>query len=283
MKHLLYISVLCVLLTACWDRKPESGDEETEISSALADSFDYQPDTLILFDKEEIPEAVDELFADFLYSFMVDPSFQLKRVVFPLRVKEDDSEQTIDRNAWKSASRFAARDFYSVLYEREEDLELLKDTSINTVGVEWYNLSDGQMERFNFQRIDGQWLLTDGEQKPTSQTSLASFAAFYAKFSSDTAFQSVSIDFPLPLVTEDVDEEFEDEDIDQMMLSAESWPEFRQQMPFPEQVLTNIDYGQMSISQNRKVLLVESMGSSMYVKYKFDRSGDQWRLYEIEY
>ena len=50
----------------------------------------------------------------------------------------------------------------------------------------------------------------------------------------------------------------------------------------PEGVMTNINYGQPSISQNRKILLVEGMSNGLYVKYKFDRTNGQWHLYEIE-
>ena len=80
-----------------------------------------------------------------------------------------------------------------------------------------------------------------------------------------------------------VAEEQSDEDEGgEAYLSPDEWFEFRQEMPMPEGVMTNINYGQPSISQNRKILLVEGMSNGLYVKYKFDRTNGKWRLYEIE-
>jgi len=126
---------------------------------------------------------------------------------------------------------------------------------------------------------NGQWHLLNFEKEETSATPYASFAEFYAKFASDSIFQRESIHFPLHVIAEaqgDVDEGGESH------LSPEEWFEFRKEMPMPEGVMTNINYGQPSISQNRKILLVEGMSNGLYVKYKFDRTNGQWHLYEIE-
>jgi len=53
-------------------------------------------------------------------------------------------------------------------------------------------------------------------------------------------------------------------------------------MPMPEGVMTNVNYGQPALSENRKILLVQGMSNEMYVKYKFDRLDGKWRLIEIE-
>ncbi len=277
MKHLCYFAFLSMLLSCSWERRVETDEDEPV---ALEDSLDEEADSLFLYDEEVIPKTADELFDDFFFSFTTDKKFQQQRVVFPLPVVDGSQSASVSQAEWKDFNRFVEQDFYSVIYERESDMELQKDTSVRSVSVEWFHLSEKYVERYNFRRSDeGTWLLTDVEKEETSQTPHASFVEFYAQFSQDTLFQRESIDFPLHLVAES---QGEASDGGEMELSPDDWAEFREQMPLPEEVMTNIDYGQAALSENRKILLVEGMSNSLYVKYKFDCTNGVWHLYEIE-
>ncbi|MBO7103336.1 MAG: DUF4348 domain-containing protein [Bacteroidaceae bacterium] len=277
MKQLFTISILGLLFCSCWHGS-DSVDEGKE--DAVGDSVLAERDSLILFEEEEVPMSADELFDDFFFSFTTDQRFQMQRVAFPLKCKEGTDELVISREEWKEFNRFTTQDFYSVIYERESDMEIQKDTAVNEVSVDWIYLNEDYVERYNFVRSNnGQWQLINFEKEETNATPYASFANFYAKFASDSIFQRESIHFPLHVVAEaqgDVDEGGE------AHLSPEEWFQFRLEMPMPEGVMTNINYCQPSISQNRKILLVEGMSNGLYVKYKFDRTNGQWHLYEIE-
>ena len=277
MKQLFTISLLSLLFCSCWHSSESTDSSEDEV---VEDSIEAEEDSLILFEEEVVPVSADELFDDFFFSFTTDQRFQMQRVKFPLKCKEGQDELVISREEWKEFNRFTTQEFYSVLYERESDMEIQKDTAVNEVSVDWIYLNDDYVERYNFVRSqDGQWLLLDFGKEETSATPYASFANFYAKFASDSIFQRESIQFPLHVVAE---EQSDGDEGGEAHLSPDEWFEFRQEMPMPEGVMTNINYGQPSISQNRKILLVEGMSNGLYVKYKFDRTNGKWRLYEIE-
>ena len=277
MKQLFTISLLSLLFCSCWHSSESTDSSEDEV---VEDSIEAEEDSLILFEEEVVPVSADELFDDFFFSFTTDQRFQMQRVKFPLKCKEGQDELVISREEWKEFNRFTTQEFYSVLYERESDMEIQKDTAVNEVSVDWIYLDDDYVERYNFVRSqDGQWLLLDFGKEETSATPYASFVNFYAKFASDSIFQRESIQFPLHVVAE---EQSDEDEGGEAYLSPDEWFEFRQEMPMPEGVMTNINYGQPSISQNRKILLVEGMSNGLYVKYKFDRTNGKWQLYEIE-
>lgn len=106
-----------------------------------------------------------------------------------------------------------------------------------------------------------------------------SFLRFYADFVSDSISYEKSLAHPLKLLisNEDDDTKYEEE-----TLSESGWKDFKKDMPLPNEFLININYGQSYFSQNRKILLIEGVSNSLFVKYTFDRSNGQWRLFRIE-
>jgi hypothetical protein len=66
-------------------------------------------------------------------------------------------------------------------------------------------------------------------------------------------------------------------------VSADEWFEMRESLPLPKDALVNVDYGQASISQNMKILLLQGLSNGMQMKFKFNKVGDDWKLMEIEY
>lgn len=271
-----------VIAMACTGKKDGAApsaptdDPETEESSDTTELSTI--DTLQLFTEKEIPKSADLLFDDFFYSFTTDRNFRSQRVTFPLHGTEAGQPAAMTREQWTYDNDFS-RPFYSVIYEREGDMAIQKDTSLNSVSVEWVYLNEGRMERFHFQRTDGTWMLSDFEKEQTAQSPNSDFLQFYSQFISDSVFQRESLAEPLKLVSAWGGEEDGESEIE---LTPDDWFEFRKEMPMPEGVMTNINYGQPALSENRKILLVEGMGSELYVKYKFDRLDGKWRLIEIE-
>lgn len=266
----------CIVMCACNNGGQSSSDETTNDS---INSADEKLDTLNLFDEVEPPVSADELFVDFFFNFAADPKYQSQRIKFPLPMKDNDARLDITPDDWHQFNRFKAQEFYSVIYERENDLELQKDTSLSHVCVQWIDLKDEYIEEFNFRRIKGKWMLTDIVKEDMKNSPNGSFLKFYAQFVSDSVYQREAIVSPLKFITlqEDPDEPTLTEE-----LSVDEWFSMQSDMPVITDVIANIDFGQTCISQNRKKILMEGVSNGLCIKFKFDKVGNQWRLFEVE-
>ncbi len=281
MKKILSTSAACAcLLLSCNDSKMTNAfapEEENEDDSAEV----FVGDTIHLFEEEkEPPKAADMLFSDFFFNFIDDTRFQMDRVVFPLPYKQGEETKHLTRRQWKEESRFLNNDYYYVIYERESDLMLQKDTTVSNVGIEWYHLPEGYVEKCYFNRVNGKWMLTDIVNKSISDTPNAGFMEFYTHFVTDTIFQRESIAEPLRMVirSNDVDDETEER-----YVTPDEWMGMRADFPLEDKLFVNINYGQTCISQNNKMLMLEGISNGMQTKFHFTNDGNQWKLVDVEY
>ncbi len=265
-----------IVLCACNNGGQTSSDETSNESN---DSTEAKLDTLHLFEEVEPPVSADELFVDFFFNFAADIKYQSQRIKFPLPMKDHDVQLDITRDDWHRFNRFKAQEFYSVIYERENDLDLQNDTSLSNVSVQWIDLKDEYIEEFNFRRINGKWMLTDIVKEDMKNSPNGSFLKFYSQFVSDSTYQREAIETPLKFITQQDDP---DEPTLTEELSADEWFGMQSDMPIISDVIANIDFGQTCISQNRKKILVEGVSNGLCIKFKFDKIGSQWRLYEVE-
>ena len=138
----------------------------------------------------------------------------------------------------------------------------------------------GEVENFHFNRVNGQWMLTDIVKRERKSMPNGNFLDFYAQFVADSVFQREALAEPVKVIltSEDGEEEAEEE-----WVSKDEWFEMRESLPLPEDVIVNVNYGQASISQNRKILLLQGVSNGMQIKFKFNKIGDDWQLAEIEY
>lgn len=279
MRKGLVIAVALGCLLSCKDSKMTNAfDNEDEMEEDSIEAF--VGDTLHLFEEEEPPAAVDELFDDFFYNFIDDARFQGQRIAYPLPCKEGDESERLTKQDWAQYDHFKNQEVLSVLYEREQDYALSKDTSMQHVGVEWIQLKDDDVERFQFNRVGGKWMLTEIDKKKRGNMPNGDFLNFYAKFMADTVFQGKSLAEPLKVIltSDDGEEEPQEE-----FLTVEEWFEMRHSLPLPTEEIVNVDYGQACISQNKKTLLLQGISNGMQMKFKFNKDGDDWKLMEIEY
>ena len=269
------VALFVLMLTACHGRPTDIDDIK---SDTLTVTEDVPEDSLLLYDDEPEPETADMLFADFFYAFTTDSRYRQQRVAFPLKCA-DGSAEPLTKADFEQRAAFAPQEFYAAIYDRDTDMSVQSDTALKAVAVDCIHLQSQTIDRYHFQRIQGKWMLTDYETREVSMTPQATFLEFYGQFAADQDFQRDCIQFPLRLVggAEDGEEEGEVE------LTEEEWPEFRDQMPLPQDMMTAIDYGQAALSENRKILLMEGASNGLLVKYKFDRTDGRWMLYEIEF
>ena len=271
------VGLLSILCSCTGNGEGNGGDGDAD-STAL-DSLENLEPELQLYEEAVIPQSVDELFDDFFFNFISDPRFQSQRMYLPLRGIGESASHSISKQEWNETSVFGSQDFYCSFFDKEADIEFMKDTTLTAVSVEWLHTDEDYVMAYNFQRREGHWVLSDYERKALSSTPHADFAQFYHQFVTDTTFQRQAIQQPLPLVTLDAGEESAG---GTMELSADDWFEFSKEMPLPSTTMTNINYGQPNTSETHRILLVSSIGSSLFVKYKFERINGEWRLKGIE-
>jgi len=249
----------------------------------IQDSIDSAQDTLHLIPEEpEPPKAVDELFDDFFFTFANNPAFQLQRINFPLPCTEGDETKEITRDDWHLYNHFNAQDFFSFIYERDDDMALQKDTAINRVNVECIYLQDDYVETYTFRRFKSRWILMAVRLSDIAGLPNGDFLHFYVRFASDSTFQSESIHEPLRFTITDAADEDEADAGHVTLLKRSDWFSMNDELPMPQDVLINIDYGQPSHSHLHKTLLMEGMGNGLFFKFKFGKAEDDWVLTAIE-
>ena len=274
----LFLSLAAVLMfCSCLG----SGRKIADVEELHAqDSIDSASDTLhLIVEDPEPPQAVDELFDDFFFTFVSKPSFQLSRISFPLQCNKQEGQEEISREEWQQFSRFSTQDFFSVIYDADEDIRVQKDTSINCVSVEWIYLQDDYVEAYTFRRFQSKWIMKDINVSHISDLPNGDFLKFYAHFVSDSTAQVEAIKVPLKLtLTDDADEDYQHD----TLLNLSDWMEMRPELPIPTQALVNIDYGQPNESNWHKNLLMEGVGNGLLIKFRFRKEYGEWKLFGIE-
>ena len=277
-RHNIFVLLAVVLaLLSCRGNRPVQDVEELYIQ----DSIDSSEDTLhLIVEEPEPPQAVDELFDDFFFTFVINPNFQTHRINFPLQCNEGDVQREINEEDWAQFNRFSSQDFFSVIYENEDDIDVQKDTAVNRVAVEWIYLQDDYVETYTFRRFKSKWFLMSINISKIDNVPNGAFLKFYADFISDSTFQVASIRQPLRYTLTESDEEADEASNSQLTLS--DWLSMRDELPIPHESLVNIDYGQPSHSTTHKTLFMEGVSNGLSMKFKFKKEDGDWKLTEIE-
>lgn len=168
--------------------------------------------------------------------------------------------------------------YYTLLFDHEEELDLVGDTALASVQVEWIFLKDRMVRKYYFERIKGAWMLEAINQRQIEQGKSEDFVTFYSRFVTDSIYQSRHIREPLMYVTIDPDDEFS---ILETTLDLNQWYAFRPVLPTDK--LSNINYGQKnSDGSNTKVLKVNGIGNGYTNVFYFRRQKGVWELYKYE-
>ena len=246
MKKLSFISVLLALLTivcfssvGCTGKKPAS-DADTLASDTTVADTQAMDSTEKLIEETPMPKAADELFDDFVFNFAANRKLQLSRVHFPLPVYRNEKVvKTIDKKHWKMEHFFMRQDYYTLIFDNQKQMNLVKDTTIDHVVVEKVFYHKKTVQQFLFNRINGQWMMTSINYKPMYSNKNASFLKFYGKFATDSTFQAEHLHNPVKFVGPDPDDDFSTMTGD---IEPETWPAFAPKPP--SSMIYNIINGQ---------------------------------------
>jgi len=274
-----YLSaVFCVLLLmACGGQKAGKVLEE-----APADTIAAADDVVATDSVEDpladlpVPKAIDELFDDFIFNFAANKKLQRERIMFPLKSIKGGKEEKIAKEQWRIERYFMRQQYYTLLFDSEKDMEVVKDTSIHHAVVEMIYFNTGAVIQHVFDRLRGVWMLTAIETIPISQSNNASFLTFYHQFVTDSTFQAHSISDMIYFEGPDPDDDFARMEGE---ISAETWDAFAPVLP--GKMIYNIVYGQPRKEGNQKVFVLRGIANGMELEMTFRRKEGVWKLTKL--
>lgn len=283
MKKLSFLSVLLAVLTVvcftsvgCSDKKPAQVHDSTSVDTVIADTQTVDS-TEKLIEETPMPKAADELFDDFVFNFAANRKLQMKRVHFPLPVYHNDKlVKTIGKRAWKMEHFFMHQDYYTLIFDNQKQMNLVKDTAIDHVVVEKVFYAKKKVQQFLFNRINGEWMMTSINYKPMYSNMNASFLKFYGHFATDSAFQAEHLHNPVKFVGPDPDDDFSTMSGD---IEPETWPAFAPQLPHG--MIYNIIYGQKYAESNQKIFVIRGIANGMETILTFKRVHGKWMLTKL--
>jgi len=274
-----FVVVLCLLLLASCGGSKTSNTEET----VPADSTVVTADSLAASDASDdllanlpMPKAADELFDDFLYNFAANRKLQMERIAFPLKKVNGNKVETIDKPQWRMERYFMRQQYYTLLFDSERHMEVVKDTSVNHAVVEMIYFNTGAIIQHVFNRLRGVWMLTEIQTIPISASNNASFLEFYSRFSTDTEFQEESLAESIQFEGPDPDDDFARME---GVITPDTWEAFAPELP--KRMIYNIIYGKPRPEGNRKVFVLRGIANGMELEMTFHRKGGEWRLYKL--
>ncbi|MDL2291683.1 DUF4348 domain-containing protein [Bacteroides sp. OttesenSCG-928-F21] len=282
MKKIIFIVILAFLLVSCGNKKKEPLTESLSADTVVVDSS-LEVDSLFVPENDTLqeltpPEIVNELFDDFIFNFAQDKELQLSRIIFPLSYYKKEIPLKIEKEEWEHDSLFFAQSYYTILFDREEELDMLGDTSMVSAQVEWNYLAEHLAKKYYFQKIEGRWMLEAINLRDIKDTKNSSFFEFYHHFATDTLYQVEHIHDPLEFVTADPDDDFE---VLETTLDSNQWMVFKPELP--RETLTNISYGQENMDNSQtKIIQLRGIGNGFMNTLFFHRKGGKWSLYRFE-
>lgn len=201
----------------------------------------------------------------------------MKRVHFPLPVYHNDKlVKTIGKRAWKMEHFFMHQDYYTLIFDNQKQMNLVKDTAIDHVVVEKVFYAKKKVQQFLFNRINGEWMMTSINYKPMYSNMNASFLKFYGHFVTDSAFQAEHLHNPVKFVGPDPDDDFSTMSGD---IEPETWPAFAPQLPHG--MIYNIIYGQKYAESNQKIFVIRGIANGMETILTFKRVHGKWMLTKL--
>ena len=152
-RFFIAIFATVLIMFSCTGNKANQTEEVP--ADSVADSTDTTDvDSMeMLITETPMPRAADAMFDDFLFNFLANKKLQKERIVFPLRVTENGKTTTVEKANWKMEHLFMRQGYYTLLFNDDKQMQLMKDTAVSEAVVEKILLSKNQVKNYVFQRI----------------------------------------------------------------------------------------------------------------------------------
>lgn len=259
-----------------------TGNKANQTEEVPADSVADSTDTTdvdsmeLLITETPMPRAADAMFDDFLFNFLANKKLQKERIVFPLRVTENGKTTTVDKANWKMEHLFMRQGYYTLLFNDDKQMQLMKDTAVSEAVVEKILLAKKQVKNYRFQRVKGAWLLLEIRVTPLQSDANASFLSFYHRFVTDSAFQIKSLSETVDFVGPDPDDDF---NMMEGVITPDTWEAFAPTLP--HKTLYNIIYGKPQPEGKQKIYLLRGVANGLEMELRFRKEGGKWLLKKL--
>lgn len=264
------------LIFSCTGNKAGQVDE-TANDSVADSSVTAETDTLeLLITETPMPRAADAMFDDFVFNFAANQRLQKERIIFPLRQIESGKTTLIEKGRWQTEHFFMRQGYYTLLFNDEKQLALMKDTAVSEAIVEKIQLRKDRVTNYLFQRLRGAWMLKAIQVTPLAENTNADFLKFYLKFVTDSAFQVKSLNETVAFMGPDPDDDF---NMMEGVITPDTWGAFAPTLP--GKVLYNIVYGKPQPSGNEKIFLMRGVANGLEVELRFRKMGGVWKLFKL--
>ena len=275
-RFLIGFWAVVLLMFSCTGNKAGRTDET--VTDSVADTTEVaETDTLeLLITETPRPRAADAMFDDFVFNFAANKRLQQERIIFPLRKTEAGETTQIEKGHWQMEHLFMRQGYYTLLFNGEKEMALMKDTAVSEAIVEKIQLKKNRVTNYLFQRIKGAWMLKGIQVTPITENTNADFLLFYQKFVSDSAFQVKSLNETVEFVGPDPDDDF---NMMEGVITPDTWEAFAPTLP--GKVLYNIVYGKPQTSGNEKIFLMRGVANGLELELRFKKTGNQWKLFKL--
>ena len=277
MKKILIAIVASVLLmfSCTGGRKQVAEEPQTD---SVADSIGCTPlDTLEqLLVETPPPKAMDELFDDFVFNFAANKKLQLTRIIFPLAIQKGDTTERLDKGQWQTEHFFMKQGYYTLLFDNDEQMRMMKDTSITQAILEKIQLKKDLVRDYVFNRIRGTWMLREIREVPIAESVNASFLNFYRQFVTDKAFQAKSLNKAVTFVGPDPDDDFS---MMEGIITPDTWEAFAPELP--SKLIYNIIYGQPEHMDSEKIFILRGIANGLELELRFKKVNNRWLLMKM--
>lgn len=275
-RFLIGFFAVALLMFSCTGNKAGQADG-TDADSVADTSEVAETDTLeLLITETPMPRAADAMFDDFIFNFAANKRLQKERIIFPLRQTEAGKTTTIDKNHWQMEHFFMRQGYYTLLFNNEQEMALMKDTAVSEAVVEKIQLKKNRVTNYLFQRIRGAWMLKGVQVTTIPENANADFLTFYQKFVTDSAFQVKSLNETVDFVGPDPDDDF---NMMEGVITPDTWEAFAPTLP--GKVLYNIVYGKAQPSGNEKIFLLRGVANGLELELRFKKVGEKWKLMKM--
>lgn len=276
-----WVAILCgfcvLVMIACGGRKAGIVAEESPADSVMEKTDSAATDSVEdPLSKLPVPKAIDELFDDFIFNFAANKKLQRERIMFPLKKVNGDKVEIIEKNQWKIERYFMRQQYYTLLFDNDRHMEVVKDTSISHAVVEMIYFNTGAVIQHKFDRLRGVWMLTSIETIPITKSNNASFLEFYSHFSADEDFQKESLSESIKFEGPDPDDDFARMEGE---ISPDTWEAFAPDLP--KKMIYNIIYGQPRKEGTTKVFVLRGIANGMELEMNFKLKDGKWKVTKL--
>ena len=228
----------------------------------------------VVEETEKVPVDADELCDDFFFNFASNGKWQTERTVFPLSVFVDgEKTEEIVKRRWKTEPFFTNQDYYTLIFDSPQQMELVRDTTLTDATVERIDMDKARVQQFLFSRKSGRWMLHELRWQPLPHNANAQFLLFYQRFVTDSLFQQQSLANQIFFSGPDPDDDFS---MIEGVITPDFWDAFKPDLP--QHVIYNIVYGHQNPAATQKIFLLRGISNGQEMEITFHLRRGHWKL-----